>query len=91
MALAVDFVIMVVRREFDVGILFSSDTDLVPALEAVIALRPEDPPACGVVAWFAPDVRPRSLSVRRASIRRHLLSEAEYRAVADPTDYTLSR
>jgi uncharacterized LabA/DUF88 family protein len=90
-ALAVDFVMMVARRECDVGILFSSDTDLVPALEAVLALRPGDPPACEVAAWAAPGTRPRSLSVRRASIRRHLLSEAEYRAVADPTDYTLSR
>ena len=39
-ALAVDFVMMAARREFDVGVLFSSDTDLVPALEAVVALRP---------------------------------------------------
>jgi len=45
-ALAVDFVMMVARRECDVGILFSSDTDLVPALEAVLALRPGEPPAC---------------------------------------------
>jgi uncharacterized LabA/DUF88 family protein len=33
-ALAVDFVMMVARSECDVGILFSSDTELVPALEA---------------------------------------------------------
>ena len=46
MALAVDFVMMVARCGYDVGILFSSDTDLVPALEAVLALRPQDPPAC---------------------------------------------
>jgi len=90
-ALAVDYVMMVARRECDVGILFSSDTDLVPALEAVLALRPQDPPACEVAAWAAPGGRPRSLSVRGAHVRRHLLSEAEYQAVADPTDYTLSR
>ena len=90
-ALAVDLVMMVASRECDVGILFSSDTDLVPALEAVLALRPGDPPACEVAAWAAPGTRPRSLSVPGASIRRHLLSEAEYRAVADPTYYTLSR
>jgi len=90
-ALAVDYVMMVARRECDVGILFSSDTDLVPALEAVLELRPGDPPACEVAAWAAPGVRPRSLSVRGAHVRRHLLAEAEYWAVADPTDYTLSR
>jgi len=49
-ALAVDFVVMVANRACDVGILFSSDTDLVPALEAVLALRPQDPPACEVAA-----------------------------------------
>ena len=87
-ALAVDFVMMAARGEYDVGILFSSDTDLVPALEAVIRLRPADPSACEVAAWVAPGVRPRSLSVSGARIRRHLLSESDFHAVADPTDYT---
>jgi uncharacterized LabA/DUF88 family protein len=87
-ALAVDFVVMVANRACDVGILFSSDTDLVPALEAVLALRPQDPPACEVAAWAGPSGRPRSLSVPRVNLRRHLLSEADYRSVADLTDYT---
>ena len=86
--LAVDFVVMVANRACDVGILFSSDTDLVPALEAVLALRPQDPPACEVAAWVVPGVRPRSLSVRAVRVRRHLLTEVEYRSVADLTDYT---
>ena len=89
-ALAVDFVMMVARRECEVGILFSSDTDLVPALEAVLALRPGDSPACEVAAWAAPGVRPRSLSARGVDIRRHLLSEADFRTVADLTDCTRS-
>lgn len=37
-ALAIDFVTMAVRGEYDVGILFSTDTDLKPALEAVAQL-----------------------------------------------------
>jgi len=90
-ALAVDFVMMAARRDYDVGILFSSDTDLVPALEAVLALRPADRVSCEVAAWAARGGRPRSLSVRGAGLRRHLLPEADYRAVADPTDYTRSR
>jgi uncharacterized LabA/DUF88 family protein len=85
-ALAVDFVMTVARSECDVGILFSSDTDLTPALEAVIALRPGDPPACEVAAWAAPGGRPRSLAVRAARVRRHLLTEVDYRSVADLTD-----
>jgi len=87
-ALAVDFVMLIAQRECDVGILFSSDTDLVPAVEAVLALRPDDAAACEVAAWAAPGGRPRSLSVRGASIRSHLLAEADYRSVADPTDYS---
>jgi hypothetical protein len=86
-ALAVDFVMMAARREFDVGVLFSSDTDLVPALEAVIALRLESPPACDVAAWAAPGMRPRTLSVKGVRLRRHLLTETDFRAVADPADY----
>lgn len=87
-ALAVDFVMTAARSECDVGVLFSSDTDLAPALEAVIALRPGDPPAREVAAWAAPDGRPRSLAVPRVHLRRHLLTEADFRTVADPTDYT---
>ncbi len=75
-ALAVDFVTMVARGECDVAILFSSDTDLLPALEAVIALAALRPAGVrrgglGRTRW-----RPRSLSVRAARIRRHLLTEA---------------
>lgn len=90
-ALAVDLVMMVANRECDVGILFSSDTDRVPALEAVVALRPGSPPACELAAWAAPGMRPRTLSVRGVRLRRHLLSEADYRLVADPTDFTQAR
>ncbi|MEI6452528.1 MAG: NYN domain-containing protein, partial [Actinomycetes bacterium] len=81
-ALAVDLVVMVANRACDVGILFSNDTDQAPAPEAVLAPRPQDPPACEVAAWAAPGVRPRSLSVRAARIRRHLLTAAEYRSVS---------
>ena len=90
-ALAVDFVLGGVRREYDVGILFSSDSDLVPALEAVIALRPDEPPVCDVAAWAPVAGHARLLSVRGARLRRHVLSEADFRAVADSTDYTRGR
>lgn len=44
-ALAIDFVTMAVRREYDVGILMSTDTDMKPALEAVAELTgPQGPP-----------------------------------------------
>jgi hypothetical protein len=90
-ALAVDFVMMAARGDYDVGILFSTDTDLVPALEAVLALRRESVPACEVAAWGAPATRPRCLAVRGARIRCHLLEVNDYCMVADLTDYTRSR
>jgi hypothetical protein len=87
-ALAVDLVMMVARDECDVAIVFSSDSDLLPALEAVIALRPSQAPRCEVAAWAAPGVRPRALSVRGVRLRQHLLGRVAFRAVADGTDYT---
>ena len=90
-ALAVDFVLMCAGREYDVGILFSGDTDLIPALKAVVALRPGELPACEVAAWIPPAGRPRSLAVRGVPLRRHLLDEADFWAVADSTDYTRGR
>ena len=87
-ALAIDIVMAFVRDECDVAVLFSSDTDLAPALEAVLTLRPDGPPACEVAAWAPAAGRPRSLSVRGVDLRRHLLSRADFLAVADHTDYT---
>lgn len=88
-ALAVDLVMMAARHEYDVAIVFSSDTDLLPALEAVLALRPGEPSFCQVAAWAPVAGRPRSLAIRGVRLRRHLLREADFRAVADLTGYTL--
>ena len=65
--------------------------DLVPALEAVVALRAGERPRCEVAAWAPPRGRPRSLAVRGVHLRHHLLGEADFRAVADETDYTIGR
>ena len=90
-ALAVDLVMMVARHECDVAIVFSSDTDLLPALEAVIALRLGEAPACEVAAWVAPGARPRTLCPRGVTLRQHLLGPDHIRAVADATDYARAR
>ena len=90
-ALAVDLVMMVARHECDVAIVFSSDTDLLPALEAVLALRPGEPPVCQVAAWVAPGARPRALRPRGVRLRQHLLGPDDFRAVADGTDYARAR
>lgn len=87
-ALAVDFVAMAVRREFDAGILFSVDTDMKPVLEFVSATdvpsRPE------VAAWKNPASTDynRRLSLGRGLPFCHWLDEIDYNMVRDPTDFT---
>ena len=83
--LAVDFVAMALRGEYDVGVLLSHDTDLLPALEAVLDLSPSADPQ--VAAW-AP--RTGSINRLRVSGRKvwcHYLTAADYAAVADTRNY----
>lgn len=87
-ALAVDFVSMAVRGEYDVGIIMSTDTDLKPALEAVIRLRTGDRPRCEVAAWTAPGSHARRLSIPNARLWCHWFGPDDYQAVWDPRDYT---
>ncbi len=87
--LAVDFVTMAIDDAFDVGVLFSTDTDLRPAIEYVTAKF--DPiPRGEVAAWSSPTSRGR-LSVRaRRPVWCHYLDHDDYVSVADPTDYNLA-
>jgi uncharacterized LabA/DUF88 family protein len=50
-ALAVAFVTMAVQRQFDVGIIMSGDSDLLPALEFVVGLTPKGGPRAEIAAW----------------------------------------
>jgi uncharacterized LabA/DUF88 family protein len=86
-ALAIDFVMMAVKRRYDVGILVSTDTDLKPALEAVCDLRGRPFPRCEVAAYSSPLSYSRRLSVKGRGVWCHWLSEMDYRAAADPTNY----
>lgn len=90
--LAVDFVMMRLRDEYDVGIIFSGDTDLVPALEAVCQIAKERQlPMPEVCAWGQQgSSRPR-LRVKGFALRCHWLSQPDYNSVADRTDYNIGR
>lgn len=88
-ALAIDFVQMAMLGEFDVGVIMSTDTDLRPALEAVLRLRPQGGPICEVAAWSRAGCYGPRLSIPLAKIWCHWLSEADYLSVADRTDYSL--
>lgn len=85
-SIAVDFVLMAARGDYDVGILMSADTDLKPALEAVVdlgAARVE------VAAWSSQYGHSRRLAISGRSLWCHWLDESEYRQVEDTRDYAL--
>ncbi len=86
-ALAVDILrLAAVEGSYDVGVVFSGDTDLAPAIEAVQELR------CGhveVAAWRGGGGRLRIDGTSRPWC--HWLSEEDYHAVLDSTDYGRSR
>jgi hypothetical protein len=89
-ALAVDFVVMAVREQFDVGILMSTDTDLVPAIDFVAGLTAAGGPRAEVAAWSSAVRGPRLVSKSRR-IYCHWMGADAYADVADPTDYTKPR
>lgn len=88
-ALAIDFVVMAVRGQFDVGILMSTDTDLKPALEAVAELtRANGMPRAELAAWSAPGRRSRRLAISSRNLYCHWLGKDAYDEMVDPTDYS---
>ena len=87
-ALAVDFVTMAIDGKYDVGIIFSTDTDMLPALEDVLA-RYSSYPRAETAAWSS-DRANRPLLVSRP--RRnwfHMLTKSDYESVRDDTDYNV--
>jgi hypothetical protein len=82
---------MAIRGEYDIGVLFSSDTDLVPALEEVIRVKGEQ--ACEVACWVPStgNGNAHPLGVKGHVIQKHGLEDARYRLIHDPTDYTVRR
>ena len=82
--LAIDFVTMAIEREYDVGVIMSTDTDLRPALEFT-STRPEIRQAA-VAAWRGPGRRQR-LAIPGANLWCHWFDRDDYDAVADLTSY----
>lgn len=80
-AIAVDMIRMAIADEMDVAVLFSSDNDLLPALEAV-----RDHTNCHVeVAAWAKSNRLRFDGTQMPYC--HYLDEAAFESVRDRTDY----
>jgi uncharacterized LabA/DUF88 family protein len=80
--LAIDFITLALDDAYDAAILFSSDTDLVPALNFVIGRCPGK--VLEVTAW---EGRKR-LSTARRKLWCHFVDGDDYKLVSDPTDYT---
>lgn len=81
-ALCIDFVAMAIDGLYDVGLIMSTDTDLLPALEFT-RNRYAGVRHVAVAAW---DGR-RRLASPGGNVWCHWLSRADYDAIADSTDY----
>ena len=80
-----DFSAMARDDKYNVGILVSTDTDMKPPLEQVVALS--DPSKIvEVAAWRSARVRAR-LSISGRNIWCHWLDFIKYNYLADPTNY----
>ena len=82
-ALAVDFVRLALQGAYDVGVMMSTDNDLLPALETV---RDHGPSGCRVevAAWGA---RGQDQRLYFPDLWCHWLDQATYTAVEDRTRY----
>ena len=83
-SLPVDFVLMAARGDYDVGILMSADTDLEPALEAVVSLGAARVEAA---AWSSAQGHSKRLAVKSRSLWCHWLDVRDYRCIKDTRDY----
>lgn len=86
--IAIDFVMMAIRDEYDVGVIFSRDTDLRPPLEAVEQIKGSD--AIEVAAWQPDSGHGGRLSMGGSSRSRpwcHFLGRDVYETILDLTDY----
>lgn len=87
--LAIHFAMLAVQDYYDVGILMSTDTDLKPALEAVIDIAGgRQFPRAEVAAWSGENMRNRRLALTGESVWCHWLDKVAYDQVSDHTDYS---
>lgn len=87
--LAVDMVMMA-KEDYDIAVLVSEDTDLLPALEAVADMKGTS--AIEVATWVPnTGASATPLRVKGHGHLIHRLTFADYNTVHDPTDYTERR
>jgi hypothetical protein len=80
--LAIDAMVMAARGEFDVAVVASADTDLLPVLEGVVALHLE----VEVVGWAGLS---RKLEIPGLEVPVRWVGKQDYAAIRDATDYNI--
>lgn len=83
MLIALDMATGALLDEYDVAILVSADTDLIPVVERVRSAGKR----CEVAAWRSPGVGAPRLSL--PGLWCHWLDARDYDIVRDDTDYTV--
>jgi hypothetical protein len=84
--LAIDAMTMAIAGEYDVAVLVTTDTDLLPVVEGLLGLKERNGrPDVEVVGFSGLS---RVLSVSGATVR--WIGPRDYAAIQDPTDYNLS-
>jgi hypothetical protein len=89
--LAIDLAMMAVQGEFDVGILVSADTDLIPALDAVYDFNGPGRPWIEVAGWRGPFDQKRIAATPPRRIGGLWIEQADYDLMCDRTDYNISK
>lgn len=84
--LALDFAIGARDDLFDVGVVVSADTDLVPAMEVAQAAGVKVESA----TWRGPYGRGRGLNHSCTGVWNHTLDQGDFAKVKDTTDYTVA-
>ena len=80
---------MAVRRDFEVGILMSTDTDMKPALEAVAQLTATQGTRAEVASWSAVGQHSRRLSIQSRNLYCHWVGKDICDQIADPVNYSI--
>ena len=84
-------VIRMAGKDYDIGIIASGDTDLLPAIETVYEMRGTgDTPRICVVGHAGFQNRLRLTDTRGRSLYCFYLTEQDYGAIHDPTEYARS-
>ena len=81
--LAVDLVDMARTDAYDTAVVFSADTDLLPALEAAVRMGKRIETA----TWLGPGENRGPLRIKERNLWNHYLEQSHFDQVRDDTDY----